>query len=168
MTFRSYVKEALGAGGYPHTDMPDGSRANGAFDEQIGDVGDAASKCNQSNDITGVSLDDFVAYMPQHSYIFMPARELWPAASVNARVPPITGPDGKPIPAGKWLDTNRAVEQMTWAPGKPMLIPDKLIADGGWIDRPGCTVFNLYKPPIIQPITGDVTPWFDLIQKNYP
>jgi hypothetical protein len=57
---------------------------------------------------------------------------------------------------------------MTWAPGKPMLIRDKLIADGGWIDRPGCTVFNLYKPPTIQPITGDVTLWLDLIQKNYP
>jgi hypothetical protein len=57
---------------------------------------------------------------------------------------------------------------MTWAPGKPMLIPDKLIADGGWIDRSGCTVFNLYKPPIIQPMAGDVTPWLDLIQKNYP
>ena len=37
--------------------------------------------------------------MPQHSYIFAPTRELWPAASVNARVPPVVGPDGKPIKA---------------------------------------------------------------------
>ena len=116
-----------------------------------------------------MSLDDFVAYMPQHLYIFMPARELWPAASVNARLPP---PDvdfeGKPIPAANWLDANRPVEQMTWAPGKPMLIPGKLIADGGWIDRSGCTVFNLYKPPIIQPVAGDVTPWLNLVRRNYP
>ena len=36
-----------------------------------------------------VQLDDFVAYMPQHSYIFRPTGELWPAASVNARIPPV-------------------------------------------------------------------------------
>ena len=35
----------------------------------------------------GVSLDDFVAYMPAHSYIFKPTREMWAAASVNARLP---------------------------------------------------------------------------------
>ena len=46
-----------------------------------------------------ISLDDFHAYMPQHSYIFTPTRELWPAASVNARLPPVIGPDGKPIAA---------------------------------------------------------------------
>ena len=40
---------------------------------------------------------------------------------------------------------------MTWAPGEPMLIPDRLIADGGWIERPGCTVLNLYRPPMIVP-----------------
>jgi hypothetical protein len=35
-----------------------------------------------------VSLDDFHAYMPMHSYIFAPSRELWPASSVNALIPP--------------------------------------------------------------------------------
>ena len=34
----------------------------------------------------GVLLDDFNAYMPMHSYIFAPSREMWPAASVNARI----------------------------------------------------------------------------------
>ena len=37
----------------------------------------------------GVTLDDFHAYMPMHAYIFTPTRELWPASSVNARIPPI-------------------------------------------------------------------------------
>ncbi len=112
----------------------------------------------------GLSPDEFVAYMPQHSYVYMPSREMRPAASVNARVPsPAKNSEGKPIAASKWLDANRPVEQMTWAPGKPKLIRDKLIADGGWIDKPGCTVFNLYRPPAIQPIAGDVTPWLDLI-----
>jgi hypothetical protein len=38
----------------------------------------------------GVSLDDFNAYMPMHSYIFAPSREMWPAASVNARILPVS------------------------------------------------------------------------------
>ena len=32
-----------------------------------------------------VTLDDFFAYMPTHSYIYAPTREMWPASSVNAR-----------------------------------------------------------------------------------
>ena len=75
-----------------------------AFDEQIDepiDVGDGTLKHGRAHGhVAGVSLNDFVAYMPQHSYIFMPARELWPAASVNARVPsPGLDADGKPIAA---------------------------------------------------------------------
>jgi hypothetical protein len=35
----------------------------------------------------GVTIDDFVAYMPMHAYIFTPCRELWAGASVNARLP---------------------------------------------------------------------------------
>jgi hypothetical protein len=30
---------------------------------------------------SGVTLEDFYALMPMHSYIFAPSRELWPAAS---------------------------------------------------------------------------------------
>ena len=26
---------------------------------------------------SGVSIDDFYAYMPRHSYIFTPCREIW-------------------------------------------------------------------------------------------
>src|SRR4029077_9746015 len=48
----------------------------------------------------GVHLNDFVAYMPQHSYIFKPDGGMWPGSSVNARIPPIR-PIGekKEIPA---------------------------------------------------------------------
>ena len=79
----------------------------------------------------GVSLDDFSAYMPTHSYIFTPSREMWPAASVNARIPPISDNGAKPVLASAWLDKHKPVEQMTWAPGEPMLIPNRLISDGG-------------------------------------
>ena len=129
----------------------------------------------------GVSLDDFHAYMPQHLYIFALSRELWPAASVNARLLPVPLVDqlGNPalndngtpktIRPGLWLDKNRAVEQMTWAPGRPMLVRDRLVSEGGWIERPQCVVFNLYRPPQITPGDADkVGRWLDLVHRVYP
>ena len=128
-----------------------------------------------------VTLDDLHAYMPEHRYLFGPTRDLWPAASVNARVPPValvdtTGApvldeDGKPkvVKAAAWLDRYRPVEQMTWVPGKPMLIRDHLVFEGGWIARPGCTTFNLYRPPCLE--HGDPTqagPWCDHVRAVYP
>ena len=111
-----------------------------------------------------VRLDDFVAYMPMHTFIFLPTREPWPAKSVNERIPPV----GK-ITASKWLDQNRPVEQMTWCPGLPMLIRDKLVADGGWIDRPGCTILNLYRPPILKLGKAALAaPWLKHLDHIYP
>jgi hypothetical protein len=50
-----------------------------------------------------------------------------------------------------------------------MLIKDRLISEGGWIARPGCSVFNLYRPPTLAP--GDAkfaTPWLDHVHRVYP
>jgi hypothetical protein len=116
----------------------------------------------------GVQLEDFHAYMPMHQYICAPSRDLWPAASVNARIPPIVGPNGTLIKPATWLDANAPIEQMTWAPGEPMLVKDRLVSDGGWIKKQGWTTFNLYRPPILVPRSGDVTPWLDLVNKVFP
>jgi Family of unknown function (DUF5906) len=128
----------------------------------------------------GVSLNDFRAYMPTHSYIYMPTRDMWPASSVNSRVArvPMFNADGTPkldkkgqqefMSPARYLDDQRPVEQMTWAPGLPMLIPDRIISEGGWIERRGVTVFNLYRPPIIQ--HGDprkAGPWLRLVIKVF-
>ena len=107
-------------------------------------------------------LEDFYAYMLEHKYIFIPTGQIWPASSVNARLPDV----GK-IKASTWLDQNRAVEQMTWAPGEPTEIKDRLIADGGWIPRQGCRVFNLYRAPIITPIAGNADRWLHHVEKLY-
>src|SRR5262249_18825343 len=115
----------------------------------------------------GVRLEDFVAYMPQGGFIFTPSRDLWPASSVDARIPPVRKPDGTTIKASAWLAANAPVEQMTWAPGQPMLIKDRLVWDGGWIKRPGCSVFNLYRPPLLVPRAGDVGPWLNLVEKVF-
>lgn len=129
----------------------------------------------------GVDIDDFRAYMPTHSYIFIPSGEMWPAVSVNSRIPPIPLFDKKGNPvldkkgeqveqaANQWLDQNKPVEQVTWAPGDPQVVQNKLISDGGWIDRSGCNVFNLYRPPAS--IAGDPTKagrWIDHVRRVYP
>jgi hypothetical protein len=128
-----------------------------------------AQQDGKESEANGVSIDDFRAFMPAHSYIYTPTRDMWPASSVNARVPPVIESEGKPITPSKWLDRNRPVEQMTWAPGMPMLIPDRLVADGGWIDHTGVTCFNLYRPPTIIP--GDASkagPWLNHVHRVYP
>jgi hypothetical protein len=129
----------------------------------------------------GVTLDDFRAYMPQHSYLFRPTRETWPSRSLDARIPPIrlTDASGAPIldetgkqktvPASVWLDRYRPIEQMTWAPGEPEIIEDRLVSDGGWIARQGVHCYNLYRPPAIEP--GDhakAGPWLDHISEIFP
>jgi hypothetical protein len=129
----------------------------------------------------GVRLDDFHAYMPPHKYMFAPTRELWPASSVNARLPrvPLLKSDGTPelddegepvtISPAAWLDRNRAVEQMTWAPGQPMIIPDRLVSEGGWIERDDVCCFNLYRPPRLSPgDPGKAGRWLDHVAQVYP
>jgi hypothetical protein len=110
--------------------------------------------------------------MPNHSYIYAPTGEMWPAISVNSRLPPVKllkGGKIKYIKPATWLDGHRAVEQMTWAPGLPLTIADRLISDGGWIERNGVTTFNLYRPPIIrQGNSTSADRWIDLVYRLYP
>jgi hypothetical protein len=115
-----------------------------------------------------IHLDDFVAYLPRHNYVFIPTREPWPATSVNARIAPVD--DGnETIAASTWLDQNRPVEQMTWCPGLPILIKDRLVAEGGWIERPGCTILNLYRPPILKLGNAQLAaPWIKHVERIYP
>jgi hypothetical protein len=132
-----------------------------------------------STDGQGVGIDDFCAFMPAHVYIFMPCCEFWPAASVNARLDrvPVLTPAGLPkkakgkavtIPASLWLDQNRPVEQMCWAPGLPKLIRDRLVVDGGWIERKGVTCFNLYRLPQIKlGNAAEAGPWIEHVHRVF-
>jgi hypothetical protein len=125
-------------------------------------------------DTDGVTLDDFRAFMPTHSYLFVPTRQMWAAGSVNSRIPPqiliadngqpVLGDNGEPktISASAWLDRNRPVEQMTWAPGLPMIIEGRLISEGGWIEHGGVKCFNLYRAPtIVAGSAAEAGPWLD-------
>lgn len=124
---------------------------------------------NQPAQDAAVKHEDFWAYSPAHSYIFTPTGEHWPASTVNARLAPVVVPmREKPMAAATYLDQNRSVEQATWAPGQPQIIENRLIADGGWIDRVGCKTFNLYRPPTIKPKAGDAAPWVEHVRWVYP
>jgi hypothetical protein len=137
-------------------EMPTDDEADdGSYEEKIVDLKEVRSTAND-----GVTRDDFLAYMPMHNYIYIPTRDLWPGASVNARVPPIPildangnavleyNGDEKFIKASTWLDQNQPVEQMAWSPGLPMLIRNRLVSTGGWIERCGVSCFNLCVQPV--------------------
>jgi hypothetical protein len=161
-------------------DLPVEPNVNGP-DDYVAAHGDAALfALVDAAETVGVRLEDFRAYMPMHSYIFMPTGELWPASAVNARLPPVplvdrTGApifnEGRPKTSkpSVWLDTHRAVEQMTWLPGRPSILVDTLVSDGGWIDRLGCHVFNLYRRPTIERGNPDqAAPWLSHLFLTYP
>jgi hypothetical protein len=134
-----------------------------------------------ATETNGISLEDFRAYMPMHNYFYLKSREPWPASSINNRFDPIETVDaaGKPVltkkgkpktmPASQWLDQNRPVEQMTWAPGEPMLIADRLVSHGGWIRQRGANCLNLYMPPIVVPgAPAQATVWIEHVYRVFP
>ena len=91
-----------------------------------------------------MTIADFRAYLPDHSYIFTPTGAFWSMTGVNACL-------GRGNRQGtEWLDRNQPVHHLTWAPGHPMLIENQLVVDGGWIKRNGVTTFNLYRPPTLK------------------
>ena len=117
--------------------------------------------------------NDFIAYLPAHTFCYIPTREMWVAASIDDRFGTVeeVNDEGKTIKtkASKWLSKNRAVAQATWAPGLPMLITDRVVDTGGWSDKPGECVMNLYRPaPPIAGKPAEAQPWLDHVRKVYP
>jgi len=70
--------------------------------------------------------------------------------------------------ASSWLDKNRPVEQMTWAPGRPKIIEGRLVSEGGWIERRDFRCFNLYRPPtIVRGNPNEAGPWIEHLRRVY-
>jgi hypothetical protein len=118
------------------------------------------------------ALFEFYAHMPSHQYLFVPTRELWPAQSVNGRVPWVkVMVKGKPktVPPTRWLDKRRAVVQMAWHPAEPQIIEDRVLQVSGWARHAGARVFNLYRAPE-RPAgdPGQAGPWVEHLARVYP
>ena len=128
-----------------------------------------------------IDFADFYAVAPANRCIYRPTRDFWNNEAVDNRLPPrpMLDASGNPLrnskgkvvmmPASKWLAQHCSVERMTWAPGEPEVIEDKLLIDDGWIEKPGARTYNTYLPPTIK--LGDpsqATRWRDLWFKLYP
>ncbi len=154
-------------------DLPDWTKINGTAVPHILDKVDAEP---------AVKIEDFVAYMQSHDYVFMPAGDFWPAARIDARLPPVklfdksgapiidakTG-EQKQIAASAWLAKNAPVEQLTWIPGQQQLVRHRLVGEGGWIDHKNATILNLYRPPRLR--AGDPAKagqWIAHVRRIYP
>lgn len=110
------------------------------------------------------TIEDFYAYSPEHKYLCVPTRALWPATSIDERLPAV-----KKVKASRWLGRHRALDQITWWPGAPQVIRDKVLHDGGWVDEPGAAVFNMYLPPQARAgVPAQAGPWVDHLRNVYP
>lgn len=117
------------------------------------------------------NLESFWSHLPSHKYIFVSTGELWPSSSVNGHLPvwPQNPETEKPMKPSEWLDRHRAVQQMSWHPGRPRIVEDEIVSGGGWARCPGARVFNLYRAPDRkQGNAEDVALWLNHLKAVYP
>jgi hypothetical protein len=114
------------------------------------------------------ALEDFVAYLPGGTFCYLPTGEHWSATGVNAKVGDVMVNGCTKIKAATWLSQNRSADAMAWSPGEPVLIKDRLLVQGGWIEKAGDTTLNNYRPATIEPREGDASLWLDHIKAIYP
>lgn len=123
-----------------------------------------------------VKLDrgEFLAYLPEHKYLYAPTGKVWIKSGIDRALPAIpigVDAEGNPvsIPASQWLDVHAPVHDLTWVPGEPRVIADRLLDQGGWIAKTGARVYNNYRPPLI--LRGDAARaerWIELVRMIYP
>src|SRR6185437_415647 len=102
----------------------------------------------------GVRLEDFTAFLPTHQYYHRPTGSMWVGVSINAKIPPLDV-NGNKVKPTEWLDAFQCAQQMTWLPGAPPEIKDKIITEGGWFPHPGATCLNVYRGPTVVPGNPD-------------
>lgn len=122
---------------------------------------------------TKLPPDKFFAFLPTHQYIFRPSGELWNMAGVNDAVDGeirwLQGKDKEVfVPASKLIAEQFPIHQMSWYPGKPEVLEDTVISQGGINREAGVRVYNLYRPSTLVPLEGNVSLWLDHLNEIYP
>lgn len=105
------------------------------------------------------TMDDFWALLSVNGFIYTATNDVWDASVVAKLLGP-TAPEA--------LIKNKGCAQITWAPGEPRIIEDRVIMKGAWITKRGARTYNNYVAPPV--ITGDefqVDPWLKLGRKLY-
>jgi len=141
-------------------------RGNREFFEVVGYVEDVLADFDalDQDEPTETPHHAFFAYLPAHQYLHRPTRAFWPAASVDGHL--AYKIEGKKV--STWLDRYRAVQQATWHPAHGELLKDVVVADGGFVPRPGALVYNRYRPPVIMSSGTNPAPWLDHLRAIYP
>jgi hypothetical protein len=115
------------------------------------------------------SCEDFYALMTmENRFIYAPTGARWPGSNVDAQIASVLVGKRK-MNASTWIARNRPVADMTWMPGQSQIIENRLVVEGGWIERPGVKCFNLYHPPTIK--HGDPAKagsWINHLRELYP
>jgi Family of unknown function (DUF5906)/RepB DNA-primase from phage plasmid len=115
-----------------------------------------------------IHLDDFVAFLPTSQYFHRPTGAMWTPNSIKAKIARVSVGSKKVAPTD-WLNAFRCAVQMTWAPGEPPEIRDKIITDGGWIGHPGAMCLNVFRPAtVVLGKAAGAGRWLDLVRKVYP
>jgi hypothetical protein len=90
-----------------------------------------------------IGFTDFIADCRSPRFFFLPTMELWVPEAVNGAL----GKVGRKKAATVLRET-RLASQVTWFPGEPALITDRVLTKiGSWKPVPGAIVLNLYEPP---------------------
>jgi hypothetical protein len=118
----------------------------------------------RARQVVETALQKFVYYAPGNDFIHANTGDHWIGTAVDnnvSRVGVITDSNGEIVKPHTWIMQNREVASLCWAPGMPSVIQDKLMTQGGWYASPGEKTWNLYRPPQIEPVPGDVSMWLD-------
>ena len=118
-------------------------------------------KRKQSRPATA-DLDDFAAYLPDHTFICRKTRAFWTAAGVNAAFP------SEVIPASEQIERGEPVHCMSWMPGDREIVRNTVVMKGGKVAAEGYHTYNLYLPPTLVPVAGDASLWLDHVKRIYP
>lgn len=110
-------------------------------------------------------LADYLAYLPDATYIYRPDGKTHVAKTVNTNFEKVGG-----MLPSSFLLRHNAINQRSWVPGMPEIIEGKILQDGGgWVRQDDYRIFNLYRPPIVEPGNPqDAGKWVDHIERVYP
>ena len=107
---------------------------------------------------TGCSMNDFFAFLPDHTYIHRPSGVACSAASVDEAI----GKEARQI-----LVPTVPVHSYTWAPGYPerftldAMDPTHVGGEQVWL-------YNQYRAPRAPKAGGDVSLWLNLVRRLFP
>jgi hypothetical protein len=118
-------------------------------------MSEAQSRTGKKKPPVDPEIKNYWAILPENKFMHAPSRTMLVPEVIDKMFGNGTSSD---------LIQVRGCMQLTWAPGLPMVVEDKCIVNGEWIDSKGQRVFNWYLPPTIRDV-GDpeqAEMWLDL------